>query len=134
MRRNGFLAFTLADSSFAYLTADHSYGSGNGLDTGWVLGYLLVALGAIWAILQRRHGDNPGSSTAGWTLPSSGATVGAPGLTDQEWTATQAVRLQPGRFTPAVADRIVSSVGLLLIVAASGISLYDLALMSRMLG
>lgn len=26
-----------------------THGAGNALDTGWVLGYLLVALGALWA-------------------------------------------------------------------------------------
>ena len=27
-----------------------NYGSGNGLDTGWVLGYLLLTLAAMWAL------------------------------------------------------------------------------------
>ncbi len=46
----GLLAFAFADSSFAYLTQVNNYGIGNGLDTGWVAGYLLVALGAMWAL------------------------------------------------------------------------------------
>jgi diguanylate cyclase (GGDEF)-like protein len=46
----GMLGFALSDSSFAYLTALNSYGIGNALDTGWVAGYLLVALGAVRAL------------------------------------------------------------------------------------
>jgi hypothetical protein len=46
----GLVAFALADSSFSYLTEVNSYGQGNFLDTGWVAGYLLIALGALWAI------------------------------------------------------------------------------------
>jgi diguanylate cyclase (GGDEF)-like protein len=43
----GGLAVTaIADSGFAYLTANGSY-SGGWIDTGWVAGFLLVALGAI---------------------------------------------------------------------------------------
>ena len=39
----------VADSSFAYLTTNGSFGSGNFLDTGWFAGYLLLALGAFRA-------------------------------------------------------------------------------------
>ena len=46
----GVVAFAVADSSFAYLTEVNNYGSGNFLDTGWVAGYLLIGLGALWAI------------------------------------------------------------------------------------
>ncbi len=46
----GGLAFTaLADSAFAYLTANGTYGAlGSVLDTGWVAGYLLIALAPLW--------------------------------------------------------------------------------------
>ena len=70
----GILSFTIADSSFAYFTATNSYGIGNGLDTGWVLGYLLVALGAMWAIQQRRLADNSGA------LGPVGASLAVPSL------------------------------------------------------
>ena len=46
----GVVAFAVADSSFAYLTEVNNYGSGNFLDTGWVAGYLLIGLGALWAV------------------------------------------------------------------------------------
>src|SRR5712692_2252435 len=46
----GGLGFTaLADSAFAYLTANGTYGAlGSVLDAGWVIGYLLIALAPLW--------------------------------------------------------------------------------------
>src|SRR5438874_11983227 len=45
----GVAAYSLADSAFAFLTAQGAFGSvGNVLDTGWFAGYLLVALAAIY--------------------------------------------------------------------------------------
>jgi diguanylate cyclase (GGDEF)-like protein/PAS domain S-box-containing protein len=44
----GIVAFAISDSSFAYFTEVNIYGIGNVLDTGWVAGYLLIALGALW--------------------------------------------------------------------------------------
>ncbi len=46
----GVVAFAVSDSAFAYLTEVNSYSGGSFLDTGWVAGYLLIALGALWAI------------------------------------------------------------------------------------
>lgn len=46
----GVVAFAVSDSAFAYLTEVNSYNGGSFLDTGWVAGYLLIALGALWAI------------------------------------------------------------------------------------
>ena len=64
----GVLAFAVADSSFAYLTEVHNYGIGNALDTGWVLGYFLVALGALWATTQRVESAALESRATGWTV------------------------------------------------------------------
>jgi diguanylate cyclase len=50
----GVVAFAVADSAFAYLTEVNSYSGGSYLDTGWVAGYLLIALGALWATLSLR--------------------------------------------------------------------------------
>ncbi|HKC19802.1 MAG TPA: hypothetical protein VKE27_09230, partial [Candidatus Dormibacteraeota bacterium] len=46
----GGLAFTaLANSAFAYLNANGTYGAlGSALDSGWVIGYLLIALAPLW--------------------------------------------------------------------------------------
>jgi signal transduction histidine kinase len=41
------LALAVADSMFLYLTQLDLYGSGHVLDTGWVVGYLLLALSAL---------------------------------------------------------------------------------------
>lgn len=40
----GLLANLLADSGFAYLTTVNAYGPAQPIDTGWVAGYLLIAL------------------------------------------------------------------------------------------
>jgi diguanylate cyclase (GGDEF)-like protein len=45
----GFLSCIVADSFFSYLTVVHRYTIGNTSDIGWVLGYFLIALGALWA-------------------------------------------------------------------------------------
>jgi hypothetical protein len=129
----GILSFTVADSSFSYFTATNSYGIGNGLDTGWVLGYLLVALGAMWSIQQRRLADNSGACTPAVALASRAlVTIGAPGLSVERRGTVQAAYLKPARFTPFMADRIVSAIALLLIVADAGLSLHDLALMLKL--
>jgi PAS domain S-box-containing protein len=45
----GLAAAALADSAFAYLNADGTYGAiGSVLDAGWVVGYLLIALAPLW--------------------------------------------------------------------------------------
>jgi PAS domain S-box-containing protein len=46
----GGLAFNaLADSAFAYLTANGTYGAlGSVLDAGWVIGYLMIAIAPLW--------------------------------------------------------------------------------------
>ena len=45
----GVAAYSIADSAFAYLTAQGAYGSvGSVLNTGWFAGFLLVALAALY--------------------------------------------------------------------------------------
>ena len=45
----GVACYSIADSAFAYLTAQGSFGSvGSVLDTGWFAGFLLIALAAIY--------------------------------------------------------------------------------------
>jgi diguanylate cyclase (GGDEF)-like protein/PAS domain S-box-containing protein len=53
----GIVGFAVADSSFTYFTALHSYGNGNAFDTGRVAGYLLIAIGA-----QKARRDAPRQS------------------------------------------------------------------------
>ena len=78
----GFLCFTVADSSFAYLNAVGRYGNGGATDTGWVLGYFFVALGAIWACLHHTPAGGGPSRATLWTifgpyLPLAGAGAAA---------------------------------------------------------
>jgi hypothetical protein len=51
----GVVAFAVADSSFTYLTDVNNYTGGSFLDTGWVAGYLLIGLGALWAMTSPSH-------------------------------------------------------------------------------
>ena len=45
----GLACNALADSAFAYLTANGTYGAtGSVLDAGWVVGYLMIALAPLW--------------------------------------------------------------------------------------
>lgn len=66
----GVVAFAVADSSFAYLTEVNNYGNGNFLDTGWVAGYLLIGLGALWAMTApSRHVEQTEASTISSLAP-----------------------------------------------------------------
>ena len=44
----GLAANALSDSTFAYLSANGTYTAGDVIDSGWVIGYLMVALAALW--------------------------------------------------------------------------------------
>jgi len=47
----GILANTVSDSVFTYLQLNNTYsGVSNAIDAGWVLGYAMIGLGAVWAI------------------------------------------------------------------------------------
>lgn len=43
----GLIAISVADSGFMYLTLTESYASGSFIDTGWLVGFLLIALSGI---------------------------------------------------------------------------------------
>src|ERR1700686_5371837 len=46
----GLAAAALSDSTFAYLSANNSYTAGDVIDTGWVIGYLMVGMSALWPV------------------------------------------------------------------------------------
>lgn len=132
----GVLCFTMADSSFAYLTAIGSYGTGNALDTGWVIGYFLIALGALRNLrtptvvadnpAQLRYSMPAGSYRSLTPTSSSGIAL--------SWPApSRGMYFQPSWFTQSAANHIVYSGVILLIMADAGVSLYDLSLILRML-
>ncbi len=48
----------LADSAFSYLNATNNYGAiGSELDAGWVIGYLMIGLAALWPTAPAVPGD-----------------------------------------------------------------------------
>jgi diguanylate cyclase (GGDEF)-like protein/PAS domain S-box-containing protein len=50
----GIAANSISDSVFTYLQLDNTYsGVSNAVDAGWVLGFVLIGLGALWAIGHR---------------------------------------------------------------------------------
>ncbi|TML12680.1 MAG: GGDEF domain-containing protein [Actinobacteria bacterium] len=49
----GLAAMAVADSGFVYLTAVGGYATGDLIDTGWLVAYLAIALGALHAVLNR---------------------------------------------------------------------------------
>ena len=66
----GVLAFAVADSSFTYLTEVNSYTGGSFLDTGWVVGYLLIGLGALWSLTcPSQHRQSIEGSTVSLVAP-----------------------------------------------------------------
>ena len=48
----GMAAVSLSDSTFAYLSVNNAYTSGDVVDSGWVVGYLMIALAAIWPVSE----------------------------------------------------------------------------------
>lgn len=62
----GLLAMTLSDSGYTYLTAARGYETGSWIDTGWIVGYLGLALGG-W------YGRRPAAVTE--RVPSANATT-----------------------------------------------------------
>src|ERR1700674_6104197 len=59
----GLVANLLSDSAFAYLTTTNTYGTGNPTDTGWVAGYLLIAIAGLRAARTRAAGPAAGGRT-----------------------------------------------------------------------
>ena len=58
----GLAAISVADSAFAYLTANGTYMAiGSLLDAGWVIGYLLIAVAPLWPAptVERRMAEGP---------------------------------------------------------------------------
>jgi diguanylate cyclase len=72
----GFLALTIGDSGFAYLTATGQYSSGNLVDLGWVAGFLLVAYAALRPDADGDPHRAELSSRAALLLPYAPALVG----------------------------------------------------------
>jgi PAS domain S-box-containing protein len=77
----GIGCLALADSAFAYLTANGTYTSkGNVLDAGWVAGYLLVALAPVWPAYGTDQERAPEGPIGLWQLALPWITVAAGAL------------------------------------------------------
>jgi PAS domain S-box-containing protein len=76
----GLAAISLSDSTFAYLTANSEYTAGDVIDSGWVVGYLMIALAAFWpvSVARRRIRNAPVDL---WQLALPLTTVVVAGIT-----------------------------------------------------
>src|SRR6266851_1089508 len=77
----GLAANSLADSAFSYLNANGTYGAiGSVLDAGWVAGYLMIGLAALWpAPAARKVAEEDPIDV--WQLILPWGAVGVAGLT-----------------------------------------------------
>ena len=65
----GFAALSIGDSGFAYLTAVGKYHTGNLIDAGWVVGFLLIAVSALLPESNHEPRDAGVVSRAALLLP-----------------------------------------------------------------
>jgi hypothetical protein len=133
----GIIAFTVADTWFAVVVTIGDFGMPYWLDTGWVLGYFLVALGAMRSLhgaawMTPRTSSDTNRSNAAWhgagSVPAATLTA-APSTTrvvarkrsTQHWLAT------------ANAGHIVNYTAMVLIAVDASVVLYDLGSILKML-
>jgi hypothetical protein len=110
----GIIAFAVADTWFAVVVTAGDFGRPYWLDTGWVLGYFLIALGAL------RGSHNVGRRTT--STPAAARLATAPSGGGRYWLAS------------ANTDHIVNYAAMLLIVVDASVVLYDLGSILKMLG
>lgn len=144
----GILAFTVADSSFDYFTATNQYGIGNTMDTGWVAGYFLVALGALWAITRPSEDGLTALGTGREVAPPRAAALplfragseavsalvpSRPSAMEQTARLELAL-LRSSASVKSAANRMFTVLAATLIAADAVISLYDFTLLGKTLG
>ena len=133
----GVVALAVADTWFAVVVTIGDFGLPYWLDTGWVLGYFLIALGALWAphdvawaevrapvAALRTSGAKYGGGIAQGALLTAapGTRVMSRDRSVQHWLAT------------ANTDHIVNYTAIMLIVVDASVVLYDLGSILKMLG
>jgi cytochrome c oxidase assembly factor CtaG len=105
----GFLAFAVADSAFAYLTASAAYTvKGSVLDSSWVVGFVLIGLAALLPA------SGPASVEAG---PLQSWQVALPGIAFAAATASAFVIAATGQDLGIHLTVLASGLGLLLVVS-----------------
>lgn len=109
----GLMALALSDSAFSYFTADGNYQSGNLLDVGYLVGYLLLAEAALRDRAPSSSTEADADSLPSLLLPYLPAAVGV-GIA--VW------QFRPGLHNPAV---VVGSVLLVLLLARQLLTLLD---------
>jgi diguanylate cyclase (GGDEF)-like protein len=104
----GLLALAVSDSLFAYFTQTHSYGANTDLlDTGWVVGYLLIALAALAGAGHRGDHPDPPSST-----PARGARALVPYLPLVLAAGVTGFQIVEGHVGPFLAWAMVTAAAL----------------------
>ena len=77
----GLAAISLADTTFALLNANGTYGAiGSVLDVGWVAGYLMIGLAALWPAGSRREAVQDDAIDV-WQLALPWVAIAGVGLT-----------------------------------------------------
>ena len=118
----GVVAFAVADSSFSYLTEVNNYGSGTFLDTGWVAGYLLIGLGALWAVTSpSREVERTEASTVSLVAPYLPVLV---------VLAVTSIQLLRGRHIEPV-SWVMAFALVVLVLGREALGLWDRAVVSR---
>lgn len=78
----GFACNAVADSTFTFLTANGTYGAvGSVLDTGWVAGFLMIALAPLWPAAKQHEEPPAEGPIALWQLALPWVAVVAAALT-----------------------------------------------------
>jgi len=121
----GVVAFAVADSAFSYLTEVNSYSGGSFLDTGWVAGYLLIGLGALWAM------TSPAQTVE--EADTSALSLVAPYVPVLIVLAVTSVQLLRGRHIEPV-SWVMAFALVLLVLGREGLRLWDQAVVARLGG
>lgn len=74
----GIVFLTISDSFFTYTTYTNEYFTGNLIDTGWTVGFLLIGLGALARARPHVTRDDSATSTVGSVLPYIGILFAVP--------------------------------------------------------
>ena len=78
----GLAANAMSDSTFGFLSANNTYTAGDVIDSGWVVGYLMIALAALWPASESEAGARVRSASVDlWQLALPLMTVVGAGLT-----------------------------------------------------
>lgn len=116
----GLVSMALSDSTYTYLVEGHHYATGNPVDTGWVVGYLGLALGAYFAdsptLIRSQNVHDNG--------PSLMASLITPYLAVLAALVTISVEIELGRKLDSV-DWFIALALALLVIARHALILVD---------